>query len=287
MPSARPEAPAAASGPRSSRRIVQGLEPFTLDAGGDHDTGLAQPPVDTLVLRVVGSPHAHARILSIDTTAALAVPGVIAVLTHEDAPATRFSTGRHEHREDDPDDTRVLDDVVRHIGQRVAAVVAETAAAADAAARLVRIEYDVLPAVFDPELARTPGAPLLHPERTPEDRVSEADRNVIASMHDTTGDVDAAFAASAAVVSGEWQTSRVTHAQLETHASVGWLDGDVRVVIRSSTQVPFLTRDELAHVFDMPRERVRVFAWAAGSVASRRSSPKTSSCSPSSAPVDP
>ncbi|WP_431779376.1 molybdopterin-dependent oxidoreductase [Microbacterium aurantiacum] len=250
--------------PEAARRIVQGLEPFTLDTGGDHDTGLAQPPVDTLVLRVVGSPHAHARILSIDTTAALAVPGVIAVLTHEDAPTVRFSTGRHEHREDDPDDTRVLDDVVRHIGQRVAAVVAETAAAANAAARLVRIEYDVLPAVFDPELARTPGAPLLHPERTPEDRVSEADRNVIASMHDTTGDVDAAFAASAAVVSGEWQTSRVTHAQLETHASVGWLDGDGRVVIRSSTQVPFLTRDELAHVFDMPRERVRVFAARVG-----------------------
>lgn len=241
--------------PEAARRIVQGREPYTLD----------EPVTGSLVLRVVGSPHAHARIVSIDTDAALAVPGVVAVFTHEDAPATRFSTARHEHREDDPDDTRVLDDTVRFIGQRVAAVVAETAAAADAAARLVQVEYDILPAVFDPEEARTPGAPVLHPGRTPEDRVSDASRNVVAALHEGHGgDIDAALAASAITVTGTWQTSRVTHAQLETHGAVGWLDDDGRLVIRSSTQVPFLTRDELAHVFDLPREQIRVFAARVG-----------------------
>ena len=241
--------------PEPARRIVQGREPYTLD----------EPVTGSLVLRVVGSPHAHARIISIDTDAARAVPGVVAVLTHEDAPATRFSTGRHEHRTDDPDDTRVLDDTVRFIGQRVAAVVAETAAAADAAARLVQVEYDILPAVFDPEEARTPGAPVLHPGRTPEDRVADASRNVVAQLHDGHGgDIDATLSASAVTVSGTWQTSRVTHAQLETHGAVGWLDEDGRLVIRSSTQVPFLTRDELAHVFDLPRENVRVFAARVG-----------------------
>ncbi|MEZ3161929.1 molybdopterin cofactor-binding domain-containing protein [Microbacterium sp. BWT-B31] len=241
--------------PEPARRLVQGLEPFTFDT----DT------TASAVLRVVESPHAHARIAWIDTTAALAVPGVIAVLTHADAPAIRYSTARHEHREDDPDDTRVLDDVVRHVGQRVAAVVAETAEAADRAVRLVGVEYDVLPAVFDPEAARSPGAPLVHPDRTPEDRVAEASRNVIASLHEGIGgDAAAALAASEVTVTGQWQTSRVSHAQLETHGAIGWLDDDGRLVIRSSTQVPFLVRDELAHVFGLDRERVRVFAARVG-----------------------
>jgi putative selenate reductase molybdopterin-binding subunit len=236
--------------PEPGRRIVQGREPYTFDVDA----------TDALVLRVVSSPHAHARIRSIDAAAARAVPGVVAVLTHEDAPATRFSTGRHEHREDDPDDFRVLDNVVRHVGQRVVAVVAETAAAAIEACRLVAIDYEVLPAVTDPEAARQPGAPLLHPDRTPADRVAEADRNVIASMHEGHGgEIDAALAESAVTVSGTWRTSRVSHAQLETHGAIGWVE-DGRVVIRSSTQVPFLTRDELCRVFGLERDGLRVFA---------------------------
>lgn len=236
--------------PTNARRIVQGLEPFTFDA---------PDPPGTLVLRVLGSPHAHARIRSIDATAARGIPGVVAVFTHEDAPAKRFSTARHEHRTDDPDDTRVLDDTVRFEGQRVAAVVAEDAAAADAALALIDVEYDVLAAVFDPDEARRPGAPLLHPDRTPDDRVAEAGRNVVADIHaGSREDVDRALAASAVTAGGTWRTGRVSHAQLETHGAVGWWDDQGRLVIRSSTQVPFLTRGELAHLFDLPEERIRV-----------------------------
>ncbi|RNB48546.1 aldehyde oxidase [Agromyces tardus] len=241
--------------PLAAHRVVRGAEPFTFDT--------VLP--GALHLRVLGSPHAHARIRSIDTTAALAVEGVELVLTHEDAPAARFSSGRHEHRTDDPDDTRVLDDVVRFIGQRVAAVAATSAAAAEEACRRIAVDYEVLPAVFDPEEARAPGAPLLHPARTPEDRVDEAGRNVVATLHaGFGGDVDAALAASEVTVSGTWRTQRISHAQLETHGSLGWLDADGRLVVRTSSQVPFLTRDELCRLFDLPQERVRVFTARVG-----------------------
>ena len=241
--------------PPAGRRVVTGTEPYTFDVAL---TG-------ALHLRLLSSPHPHARIVAIETTAAEALPGVELVLTHRNVPGVRYSTARHEHRVDDPDDTRMLDDVVRFQGQRVAAVVAETAAIAEQACRLIEVEYEVLPAVFDPEEARSPGAPLIHPDRTPDDRVDEAHRNVIVGLHEGHGgDVDAALAASEVTVSGVWQTQRVSHAQLETHGTIGWLDEIGRLTLRTSTQVPFLVRDELSLLLELPRERVRVFTGRVG-----------------------
>ena len=109
--------------PPAAKRVVTGTEPYTFDV---------ELP-GALVLRVLGSPHAHARIIAIDTSDAESVDGVELILTHRNVPTARFSTARHENRLDDPDDTRILDDVVRFVGQRVAAVVATTAAAAEEA----------------------------------------------------------------------------------------------------------------------------------------------------------
>ncbi|CAN5218473.1 molybdopterin-dependent oxidoreductase [soil metagenome] len=235
-------------------RVVTGREEYSLDLS---TTGL-------LHLAVLGSPHAHARIVSLDSSGALAMPGVVAVLTHLDSPTTLFSTGRHEHRTDDPDDTMVFDTVLRFRGQRVAAVVAETAGDAQRALDAIVVHYEQLPAVFDPELARADGAPLLHGSKGPESRISEPARNVVAQLHGEAGNVAAGLAAADVVVSGSFQTQRVSHAALETHAARGWLGADGRLVIRTSSQVPYLVRDELAHIFSLDPERVRVFTARVG-----------------------
>ncbi|WP_423921613.1 molybdopterin-dependent oxidoreductase [Frigoribacterium sp. 2-23] len=239
----------------AAMRVATGTEAYTLDF---------RSTTKVLHLAVLGSPHAHARIVSIDTSAAEALPGVRLVLTHRDSPTTLFSTGRHENRTDDPDDTLVLDSVLRFRGQRVAAVVAESVRIAQNALDAIVVEYEVLPAVFDPEVARSPGAPLVHGEKGVESRIAFPERNTLAVMHGETGDVEAGLAAAAATVDGTWRTQRVSHGALETHATRGWLDDDGRLVLRTSTQVPFLIRDEICHIFDLPDDRVRVLAARVG-----------------------
>ncbi len=232
--------------------LVTGAAAFTLDVRID---GLTH-------IRLARSPHAHARVRSIDRAAALAVPGVIAVLTHEDAPPTLYSSGRHEHEADDPFDTRLLDDVVRFVGQRVAAVVAETEGAAEEGVRRLVVDYEALPAVFDPEAAMLPGAPVLHPRPSglgePDVGVPPSPSNILATVKGRIGDVDAGFAEADTLFEARFDLQRVQHAHLETHAALGWLDADGRLVIRCSTQVPFLTRRALCRLFDLPADKVRV-----------------------------
>ncbi|SHG82040.1 molybdopterin-dependent oxidoreductase [Bradyrhizobium erythrophlei] len=235
-------------------QIVRGEARYTFDTSIE---GL-------LHIKMLRSPHPHARIISIDKSAALAVPGVRAVLTPEDAPQRLFSTARHERAWMDPDDTRVLDDVVRFIGQKVAAVVAETEAAAEEGCRRLKVDYDVLPAVVDPAQAIAPGAPVLHGDKTPEQRVTNSRRNIVAEAHGEYGDVARALAASAVSYEGTFTTQRVQHAALETHGGLAWVDSDGVLNVRSSTQTPFLTRRALSEIFDLAPDKVRVFCERVG-----------------------
>ena len=247
----------------ASERVVSGQEPYTLD--------VTVPGL--LHLSVLQSTQAHARIRSIRTDAAAALPGVHAVLTHADSPATLFSTARHEDRLDDPDDTLVLDSVVRFRGQRVAAVAADTLAIAEAACRLIEVDYEPLPAVFDPHAALLPGAPLVHGDKDAvASRLADPARNLVAELHGEYGDIAAGLAGAAHIVSGSWQTQRVAHTHLETHATIGWLepgkadastDGD-RLILRTSSQVPFLVHREICRLFDLAPERLRVFTARVG-----------------------
>ncbi|WP_300678683.1 molybdopterin cofactor-binding domain-containing protein [Nocardioides sp.] len=242
-------------GAPAAKRIVCGAEPYTLDLP---DTGV-------LHVKLVRAPHASAVITAIDTRAAEALPGVVAVLTPADDLGVLYSTGRHDNRLDDPDDTRLFDEVVRFHGQRVAAVIAESVAIAERAAALVEVTYELRPAVFDPEEARRPGAPLLHGDKdAATSRISEPERNVVASNHGEIGDVTAALASATHRVSGSWQTARISHVSLETHGARAWIEPDGTLVVRSSTQVPFLVRDELAHILGRDPATIRVIAARVG-----------------------
>ncbi len=234
--------------------VVTGRADFTLDVA----------PAGLLHMKLVRSPHAHAVVRRIDATAALAVPGVELVLTADDAPARLYSTARHERETDDPADTVLLDRVVRFVGQRVAAVLADSVATAELAAGLVVVEYDILPAVTDPEAAIARGAPLLHADKPATSRIENAEANIVASVESHLGDVAAGFAEADAVYEATFEIQRVQHVHLETHGSIAWIDEDGRLVVRTSTQTPFLTRAALCRLFDLPRDRVRVFTGRVG-----------------------
>ncbi|MFC7051552.1 molybdopterin-dependent oxidoreductase [Hansschlegelia quercus] len=235
----------------ATRRIVTGTEPYTFDVA----------PAGLLHMKLLRSPHAHARVRAIDASAALAVPGVKLVLTHEDAPAILSSTGLHELDADDPDDTRMLDDVVRFIGQRVAAVVADSEAAAEEGCRRLAVDYEILPAVFDAEDAMQPGAPLLHGDKKLPWR---PEANVCAEVHGGVGDVEAGFGEADTVHEGTYESHRVQHAHLETHGSLAWIDEAGRLNVRTSSQVPFLAQRRLAKLFGLEREEVRVLCARVG-----------------------
>ncbi|WP_433567549.1 molybdopterin-dependent oxidoreductase [Nocardia sp. CA-151230] len=234
--------------------------------GADVVTGRAEYTMDTelpgmLHLKVLHSPHAHARIVSIDKSAALAVPGVHRVYTWEDVPRRLFSTAIHTDHLVDPDDTYILDNVVRFVGQRVVAVLAESIGAAEEGCRKVAVEYEVLPAVFDPEQAMQSGAPQLHGSHDP--FVHDPVHNILVELHGEIGDVAQGFAEADVVHEGTYVSPRVQHAHLETHGSIAWMEAG-RLHVRTSSQSPWIAKGKLAHLFDLRPDQIRVFCKRVG-----------------------
>jgi len=203
------------------------------------------------------SPHAHARIKRIDASRARALRGVHAVLTHEDVPRVKYASGGQSYPQPPPFDQVVLDDKVRHVGDRVAVVAAETPELAQRALRLIDVEYEVLPHVLDPVEAMGEGAPVIHDEPDTEG-IYDAQHNIVHHIEVDVGDAEAEWARADQVFEGEYRTAQQQQAHIEPHVCITYWDEDGRLVVRTSTQVPFHIRRMLAPLIGLPVRQIRV-----------------------------
>jgi len=230
-------------------KLVQGKPAFTADF---ERRGM-------LVAKVLRSPYAHARIKHIHTSEAKALPGVAAVLTWQDIPRVAYSTAGQSHPIPGPLDSFSLDNKVRFVGDRVAFVAAETAEIAEAALHLITVEYEVLPPVLDPAKAMLEGSPVIHDEPDYVDfDASDASKNLAAAIRIDIGDIEKGFAEADHIFEAEYEVPKVQQAHIEPHVVVTYWDEDDRLVIRTSTQVPFHVRRQIAPVLDLPVKRIRV-----------------------------
>jgi len=233
--------------------------------GTEKATGAVQFPADInlpgmLWMKILRSPHAHARIINVDTSQAEKIPGVAAALTHRDVPRVLFGPYKNE--------LYALDEEVRFVGDAVAVVAAEDWNIAEEATRAIRVTYEQLPAVHDPEAGAQPGAPmavLLLPEALGPGRPEGSGGNVLGKRGDgpTTvyrrGDLDAGFEESDCVVERTFRQSHVNGVAHEPRACVALYEKG-QFTLWCSVQDPYRLQDSMARVCDLPLEAVKVVA---------------------------
>ncbi len=234
-------------------------------------------------LKVLPSPHAHAYITRIDTSKAEALPGVVAVITYKNCPDVWYNPAGQGFPEPSPYDRRMFDQKLRHVGDRVAGVVAETLEIAEAALDLIDVEYEVLPPVLTIDDAKRPGAPVVHNALVEyvvgapadldtynegvdprEGRIiyqfpihADPHRNLAASVSGGIGDIDKGFAEAEVIHEGVYESAQVQCTPVEPHVAYSRMEGD-RLVIHASTQVPWHVRRIIARILGIKENRLRV-----------------------------
>ncbi len=201
-------------------------------------------------LKILFAGRPHAVIRSLDTSAAEAVPGVLAVFTAKDVPVNEYGLIMPDQPVlCGPGSTKPFADRVRFVGDQVAVVVAESEAIAATAARRIEVDYEDLPVVTDALAARQAGAPLLHPER---------ESNVFWHNQIRRGDIAVGFAAAAVVIESEYRTPAQEHAYLQPEAGLAYIDDEGRVTVEVAGQWTHEDQEQIAHALGLPREQVRV-----------------------------
>ena len=217
-------------------------------------------PRDCLVVKVLRSPHAHALIEEIDTSAAMKVPGVAAIFTYRDVPQKRFTMAGQTYPEPAPYDRLILDQRVRFVGDAAAIVAGETEQAVDRALKLIRVRYQVLEAILDPHEALD-GPILVHPEDSWRSLCpvgADNHRNLCASETCSDGDVDQVLAGCPCVVDRVYHTKACNQAMMETFRTYTEMDPYGRLHVVSSTQIVFHVRRILANALDIPKSKIHV-----------------------------
>ena len=240
-------------------------------------------PPGTAVIKMLRSPHPHAVIKGLDVSRAEKVPGVIHIITHKNCPDVYYTPGGQTAPEPSPLDRRMFSKKVRHVGDRVAAVVAETEAIALEAIQLIEVDYELLPAVMGIDEAAAPGAAIVHDEKieyvsgAPDDLAEQnkkaVDRgekmiinfpigarpqqNVAASVHGLLGDPEVGFKVADVTIERTYYSKQVQQCPVEPHICHTYMDGD-RLIVRASTQVPWHIRRHVARIVGMKQNKVHV-----------------------------
>jgi len=202
---------------------------------------------------ILGSPHAHAKILSYDVSEAMAAPGVVAVLTGDDVPADGRMGAfiKDEHA--------IAKGKVLYLGEPVAAIAAETLEQARAAVNLIRVEYEELPAILSPEAGLAPGAAILHPDVANYVKVFDAgsEGNLCSRTELTEGDVDVVWSRCAVIVEGEFTTEAQAHVSIEPCGALAEVDAQGRVTLWSANQSVFRVQANVCESLKLPMSRLR------------------------------
>lgn len=217
-------------------------------------------PKDCLIVKLLRSPHANAMIRSIKTDTAKLVPGIEAVYTWEDVPKNRFTMAGQTYPEPSPYDKLILDQHVRYVGDPVAIVAGETEEVVDRALRMIKVEYEVLPAVLDFRKAKD-NEILVHPEEDWKALCkvgADNKRNLCASESFGEGDVDAVMADCEVTVEGTYHTLANQQAMMETFRTCCYMDAYGRLNVLSSTQIVFHARRIISNALGIPKSKIRV-----------------------------
>ena len=217
-------------------------------------------PADCLVIKLLRSPHAHARIKSIDTSVAKRIPGIEAIYTYEDVPNARFTLAGQTYPEPSPYDRKILDEIVRYVGDEVAIVVGENEACCEKAMKLIKVDYEVYDAVLD--FTKALDNPVVVHAEDDYKLLCEIGNDRMRNLHShdesVVGDVDEVFKECDVVLERDYHTKANAQAMMETFRSYAYIDTYDRLNIVSSTQVPFHIRRMVSNALEIPKSKIKV-----------------------------